>query len=831
MKSTLTAESCRREVRELRLQCRKLSSSNDELKLAADARRKEACASRRRADAAQKELEAERKSGVVLRRVRDALQVAAAADRKSIDRLQGQLCKGSPSSRLLDKARCLKRTVEELESKSTEQAEALSAKTAELEASRREARALAAALGVRAEKASLAGVATGPVTVDELLEVGRAKLMNHDLALGMARLSEASGVLASEKQELEDLLVKKTAEIERCKAQTTEVQGELERERKVADGHRAAAAEANASTREARGLAETLRSKEEELREELKVAASQREELEGKLVTLSEAADRGEVMRAKAESLQAELDARETALSTETQKNEHVAAQLGASKESLYRAQQRLEELEGVTRENRRLEALLQEEAALQAALREDVNAAKEELRVAVAERGELMRGLRQAKVFNDELAKGKEKAEERERAACAQCIDTKEGKLALQRALLEQLSASRAELREEQKRCQKAEATLGRLADSAAKRSRNRGLPPLEDDGESDEGASVSFEESDGVSANRSIGASGTPTTASAAVTSSFEPPRPRDTLVQDYLGREGAEQFLSDWDEERSSASSLSFSSLPLQSPLSTGGRSHGGSRSASFATGRPTEVSLRAQPWTPPPPPPRPPIPPLPPEELPSLAGSSGQIPWASDSPGHTTKGSAPCPGAPERGEEPSTAAATAVAAAAVAAARRLRDPDLKEWTMSMVALGKVARAGAGRTASDVVVPPQKGFGDGPSIAAAIAPSEADRFEVVDDGDESASSKGGYNVEGGGGCRDSDGTGVGNGVGCTGVRRDGGCFRGEDVDEGEVCTIETVAPTASAAAVGVVERGPKSPRQQCSLLDLADQSIDEI
>lgn len=50
-------------------------------------------------------------------------------------------------------------------------------------------------------------------------------------------------------QELEDLLVKKAAEIQRCKAQTTEVRGELERERKVADGHRVAAAEAHASTR------------------------------------------------------------------------------------------------------------------------------------------------------------------------------------------------------------------------------------------------------------------------------------------------------------------------------------------------------------------------------------------------------------------------------------------------------------------------------------------------------------------------------------------------------------------------------------------------------
>ena len=45
----------------------------------------------------------------------------------------------------------------------------------------------------------------------------------------------------------------------------------------------------------------------------------------------------------------------------------------------------------------------------------------------------------------------------------------------------------------------------------------------------------------------------------------------RPRDTLVQDYLGREGAEQFLSDWDEERSSSSSSSPSSPPsLESPV---------------------------------------------------------------------------------------------------------------------------------------------------------------------------------------------------------------------------------------------------------------------
>lgn len=40
----------------------------------------------------------------------------------------------------------------------------------------------------------------GPVTVDELLEMGRAKLMNHDLALEMSRLSETSETLATDKQ-------------------------------------------------------------------------------------------------------------------------------------------------------------------------------------------------------------------------------------------------------------------------------------------------------------------------------------------------------------------------------------------------------------------------------------------------------------------------------------------------------------------------------------------------------------------------------------------------------------------------------------------------------
>lgn len=72
--------------------------------------------------------------------------------------------------------------------------------------------------------------------------------------------------------------------------------------------------------------------------------------------------------------------------------------------------------------------------------------------------------------------------------------------------------------------------------------------------------------------------------------------PFRQRDTLVQDYLGREGAEQFLSDWDEERSSRSSSMASTLSLP-------RGVNGDRS----TDRASEHPLPLPPSPPPQPPP--------------------------------------------------------------------------------------------------------------------------------------------------------------------------------------------------------------------------------
>ncbi|CAN0240287.1 unnamed protein product, partial [Hapterophycus canaliculatus] len=126
----------------------------------------------------------------------------------------------------------------------------LNAKTDELEKSRQEARALAATLGARTEKSSSGDeIKRGPVTVDELLEMGRVKLANHDLALEMASLSETLEILASEKQELEGQLFKKAAEVETCHAETARILGDLKLEREAADGHCVDVSKANASTR------------------------------------------------------------------------------------------------------------------------------------------------------------------------------------------------------------------------------------------------------------------------------------------------------------------------------------------------------------------------------------------------------------------------------------------------------------------------------------------------------------------------------------------------------------------------------------------------------
>ena len=91
----------------------------------------------------------------------------------------------------------------------------------------------------------------------------------------------------------------------------------------------------------------------------------------------------------------------------------------------------------------------------------------------------------------------------------------------------------------------------------------------------------------------------------------------RPRATLVQDYLGKEGAEQFLSDWDEERSSSLSFSSSSpssvrslspvpLPPEIPFAANGRSDGADATRYVQRSTPIE-----QPKSPPPPPPLPPL----------------------------------------------------------------------------------------------------------------------------------------------------------------------------------------------------------------------------
>lgn len=148
-------------------------------------------------------------------------------------------------------------------------------------------------------------------------------------------------------------------------------------------------------------------------------------------------------------------------------------------------------------------------------------------------------------------------------------------------------------------------------------------------------------------------------------AAASSPQPIRPRDTVVQDYLGREGAEQFLSDWDDERSSTSSL-FSSPPSDDD---------GDAGAALAA---LEQSKWVQPQLPSPLP-LPPI--LPPEGRPSFADDG--LPSLS-------LGQRRHVSAPERRPEPSAAASST---------SRLDDPSLEKWASSMMALGKAARLEAG------------------------------------------------------------------------------------------------------------------------------------
>ncbi|CAN0319317.1 unnamed protein product, partial [Hapterophycus canaliculatus] len=198
----------------------------------------------------------------------------------------------------------------------------------------------------------------------------------------------------------------------------------------------------------------------------------------------------------------------------------------------------------------------------------------------------------------------------------------------------------------------------------------------------------------------------------------SALEPVRPRDTLVQDYLGREGAEQFLSDWDEERSSASSsVSFSSSTPPSPpvsiVPPGGGSGGSKgKSGTAVAGSAEAVPPRSKPQAS--------LSPVPRQALPQEAVHSSTD--GSPPPLHEPNGAGEHCGTLKSGVEEPCAAAVA--------GTYLGDPALERWAASMVALGKavVARATPGKVtdaqAQDVL------GSDLPFAAARSTPEEARR-----------------------------------------------------------------------------------------------------
>lgn len=164
-------------------------------------------------------------------------------------------------------------------------------------------------------------------------------------------------------------------------------------------------------------------------------------------------------------------------------------------------------------------------------------------------------------------------------------------------------------------------------------------------------------------------------------------EPFRPRDTLVQDYLGKEGAEQFLSDWDEERSSTSSLSSSPPPSPRPLLShpSVSSLGGGRAVLGG-------SSEAQ---------------HPPQN--ELGASIDDTPPPPTSPANGRRHDR---GAPERGRELQPPAAGSTAKI------RLGDPGLERWASSMMELGKAAAVQIGTAADgEKVAHAAALLGDGP------------------------------------------------------------------------------------------------------------------
>ncbi|CAN0507596.1 unnamed protein product, partial [Laminaria digitata] len=107
---------------------------------------------------------------------------------------------------------------------------------------------------------------------------------------------------------LEKRLSQEENKAKKCQAGMAALQGALDQQKKAADAHRVEMSETNASTREARGLMEALRSREKGLLEDVDTAKSRCGNLERELAALSEVAERGEATDAKLEKMRQDLN-------------------------------------------------------------------------------------------------------------------------------------------------------------------------------------------------------------------------------------------------------------------------------------------------------------------------------------------------------------------------------------------------------------------------------------------------------------------------------------------------------------------------------------------
>ncbi|CAM9697970.1 unnamed protein product, partial [Discosporangium mesarthrocarpum] len=470
---TSSAPMNRREARDLSEQCQRLARENERLRCAANSSRVEASALRRQASVASRELEGERKARETLGKQNKKLEAARAKDHDAITKLEQRLSKGTPSARVLEKACELKHITENLQEKLRDQSRLLSARECDLEQAKREVQVLTTALRVKTQEMGIPGGTENPSS-QLLMSLGKERLRLSGLALELAHASERGDRLAVQMKEAEEMMTAEAKLRSSCEENCLNKVKDLEKRLGEAAGEmadlRVKGEEDATSRREISQSLDQALARENELLDKLAKASSHCKNQRKELATLL---GKSKALSSKVDSMEHELKSSSDELKRERERTKAIESKLQESKlQSDMHAQEQAFEarrmLEDFRHEEGRLLALLEGEQGRRTRLEEEMTRTLEDLRIVVEERDTLGRALHVAKDTNQALAKSRNAVELREKEALSRVTETREAKLALQRALLEQLSSTRAELRAERERRRKAEASMAKLLTTA---------------------------------------------------------------------------------------------------------------------------------------------------------------------------------------------------------------------------------------------------------------------------------------------------------------------------------------------------------------------------